>query len=66
MKQKDLFINALTGLFTYWGSNTPPEVFWGCNDLLLWYEKEYNVSLGIRFDEEKDNFQEVIEVIKNS
>jgi hypothetical protein len=32
-----------------------------------WFEEEYNVKLGIRFDEENpDNFDEVIEAIKNS
>lgn len=66
MKNKELFIKALTGLFFDWGSDTPPEVFWGANDLLEWYEAEYGVSLGIRFDEENPNFEEVIEAIINS
>jgi hypothetical protein len=67
MKEKDLFIKALSTLFFYWGSEAPAEVFWGANDLLDWFEKEYNVQLGIRFDEENpDNYNDVIEAIKNS
>jgi hypothetical protein len=65
MRNKELFINALSTLFFSWGSDTPAEVFWGCNELLDWYEKEYNVTLGIRFDEENNNFDEVINVIEN-
>ena len=67
MKEKDLFIKALGSLFFSWGSDTPAEVFWGANDLLDWFEKEHNVQLGIRFDEENpDNYNDVIEAIKNS
>jgi hypothetical protein len=61
-----LFIKALSGLFYDWGSDTPSEVFWGANNLLDWYEKEYNVELGIRFNEENPNFDEVIEAIRVS
>ncbi len=66
MKEKELFIKALSGLFFYWGSDTPAEVFWGCNDLLDWYEKEYNVSLNIRFNEEHPNFDEVVDAIRKT
>lgn len=66
MINKDLFINALSTLFFTWGSDTPAEVFWGANDLLDWYEKEYNVILNIRFDEENLNYDEVIEAIRNN
>ena len=66
MKEKELFIKALTGLFNDWGMDTPPEVYWGTNDLLDWYEKEYNVLLGIRFNEEEYNFDDVIQAIRNS
>ena len=65
MRNKEIFIEALSTLFFSWGSDTPAEVFWGCNELLDWYEKEYNVTLGIRFDEENNNFDEVINVIEN-
>lgn len=66
MKQKELFIKALEALIDSWGSDAPWEVVWGCNELLDWYEAEYNVSLGIRFSENEFNLNEVIEAIKKS
>jgi hypothetical protein len=75
MKQKQLFIKALNTLFFSGGGDPQPETYWGCNELLDWYEKEYGVTLGVRFDEESpdgphafgyDGFDEVIEKIKNS
>jgi hypothetical protein len=67
MKDKDLFIKAIGTLFFSWGSEAPSEVFWGANDLLEWFEKEHNVQLGIRFDEENpDNYNDVIDAIRNS
>jgi hypothetical protein len=66
MKQKDIFISALDTLFWSWGSEPPAEVYWGANELLDWYEAEYNVILGIRFDEENENYEEVIEAIRNN
>ena len=64
---KQKFVDALETLFHSWGSDTPPEVFWGCNELLDWYELEFNVNLGIRFDEENpDNFDDVIDAIMKS
>ena len=67
MEHKDKFVKALSSLFFNWGSDTPPEVFWGCNDLLDWYELEFNVKLNIRFDEENpDKFNDVIAAIMNS
>ena len=64
-----MFINAIDGLFHYWGSEAPAEVYWGCNDLLDWYEVEFGVKLGIRFEEEDNldnNYNEVIEAIRKS
>ena len=66
MKEKELFIKALNTLFFSWGSDTPAEVFWGCNELLEWYEKEHKVKLNIRFDETNPNFDEVEEAIRKS
>jgi hypothetical protein len=66
MKEKELFITALSSLFYDWGSDTPAEVFWGCNSLLEWYEKEYNLTLGVRFDEENPNFDDVISSIRKN
>lgn len=54
MKNKKEFIKALGTLFYSWGSDTPSEVIWGANDLLDWYELEFNVSLDIRFLEDQD------------
>ncbi len=67
MVEKDLFLKALGILFESWGMDTPPEVFWGCNHLLEWFEKEYSINLGIRFDEENpDNYEDVIKAIRNA
>jgi hypothetical protein len=66
MKEKELFIKTIRTLLYSWGSDTPPEAFWGLNDLLDWYEKEYGVSLDIRFDENGDNADIVMESIRNS
>lgn len=71
MINKELFIKGLSTLFYSWGSEAPAEVFWGANELLDWYEAEYNVKLNIRFDEEgiyngTDNFDDVIDAIRNS
>ncbi len=66
MKEKEAFIKAIDGLYHYWGSEAPPEVTWGCNDLLDWYEKEHSIKLNIRFEEDCSNYDEVIEAIRNS
>jgi hypothetical protein len=67
MKEKILLRKALSTLFYSWGGDTPSEVYWGANDLLVWFEAEFDVKLGIRFerDEEtfEDNFGEVMKVI---
>jgi len=63
---KQKFIDAIQTLFHSWGGDTPPEVYWGCNELLDWYEIEFGVTLGVRFDEENENYEEVIESIKNN
>lgn len=68
--QKELLVKSLSTLFYSWGSDTPDEVFWGTNILLDWYEKEFNLSLGIRFERDEEtfdtNFDEVINAIRNS
>jgi len=65
MKRKDLFLKAINTLFWSFGSEPPAEVIWGSNELLDWYECEYNVKLGIRFDENCENYEEVISIIMN-
>lgn len=68
--QKELFIQSLSTLFYSWGSDAPDEVFWGANELLDWYEKVFDVNLGIRFERDEstyeDNYDEVIDAIRNS
>ena len=68
MTHKQKFIKALGTLFYSWGGDTPPEVIWGTNELLEWFEAEYNVSLGERFDEDLDNrnYDAVIDAINKS
>ncbi len=72
MKNKELFIKALHTLFESWGQDTPPEVIWGSNELLDWYESEYNVVLGVRFEEDWENgggclnYQDVINAINKN
>ena len=66
MKEKEKFIKALEGLFYYWGGDTPPEVYWGGNDLLEWFETEYSISLGAKFDEsDPSSFDKVINLLRN-
>lgn len=70
MKNKEMFIQSLEVLFWSWGSDTPEEVYWGANKQLDWYEKEYNVSLGIRFERNQEtfetNYEDVIKAIRNA
>ena len=61
---KEEFINSLQTLFFSWGSDAPVEVYWGCNELLDWYEKQFNVTLDVRFDDE--NIESVFDAIRNS
>ena len=74
MKNKEGFIKALNTLFGSWGGDTPPEAYWAANDLLDWYESEFDLDLKIRFNEpdslppnynNPDNFDEVIDSIRN-
>lgn len=69
-EQKEMLVKSLGALFFSCGSNTPDEVFWGGNALLDWYEKEFNLSLGIRFERDVQtfdiNYDDVIEAIRNS
>jgi hypothetical protein len=70
VNQKEMLIKALSTLFYSWGSDTPPEVYWGANELLDWYEKEFDLELGIRFISDEitfvNNYEEVIEAIRNT
>jgi hypothetical protein len=70
VNQKEMLVKSLETLFFSWGSDTPDEVFWGANELLDWYAKEFNLSLGIRFERDEQtfntNYDDVIEAIRNS
>lgn len=70
VNQKEMLIKSLGTLFHSWGSDTPNEVYWGANELLDWYEKEFYISLGIRFERDDQtfdtNYDDVIEAIRNS
>jgi hypothetical protein len=70
ISQKEMFVKSLDTFFWSWGSDTPTEVFWGANELLDWYEKEFNLSLGIRFERDEEtfdtNYNAVIEAIRKS
>ena len=70
VNQKEMLVESLGTLFFSWGGDTPDEVFWGANELLDWYEKEFNLSLGIRFERDEQtfdtNYGDVIEAIRNS
>jgi hypothetical protein len=67
--QKEMLIKSLNTLFFSWGSDAPDEVFWGANELLDWYEKEFNLELGIRFVRDEatwvTNYDDVIGMIRN-
>ena len=64
MKGIEKLLKSLGTLFYSWGSDTPPEVYWGCNELLEWIETEYDINIGMRFDEENLNYEEVVSKIK--
>lgn len=69
MRQKELFIKALSTLLFSWGGDPPPESVWAGNELLDWYEREYNVQLNERLIEEEGegtNFDAVKTAIEES
>lgn len=67
---KEQFIKALSTLFFSWGWDTPEEVYWGANELLDWYEQEFDIKLNIRFEINpttfEPNYTKVIETIQNT
>jgi len=52
MKHKKEYLASLSTLLHSWGSDTPPEVFWGLNEQIEWLQKEYNVVIINRFEED--------------
>ena len=69
-QSKKMLEKSLSTLFFSWGSDTPDEVYWGANELLDWYEFEFNVKLNIRFERDdktwESNYEDVIKAIMNS
>tara|TARA_Y100001938_G_C8040182_1_gene405737 strand:+ start:1070 stop:1282 length:213 start_codon:yes stop_codon:yes gene_type:complete len=69
MKNKKMLITSLSTLFYSWGGDTPDEVFWGANELLDWFEDEFEVKLNIRFERDENtfetNYDDVINVINS-
>ena len=50
MKNIDKFFKAVNTLLYSWGSDTPPEVLWGMNEMLEWLEEEHDVLFNIRYE----------------
>lgn len=68
VEHKDILIKALNTLMYSWGGDTPPEAVWAGNELLEWFEAQFQIQLNERFDEDNgngDNFEAVIEAIRN-
>lgn len=53
MKNKKLFVEAISTLLYSWGGDTPPEAYWAVNELLDWLKAEHGVHFG-EFVEEID------------
>lgn len=65
MQKVDMFLAAIDTLFWSGGSEPMPEIIWGANDLLDWFEAEYDVKLNMRFTEDCENYKEVVAQIQN-
>jgi hypothetical protein len=63
---KNDFIKALETLFYSWGSEAPPEAYWAANELLDWFEKEFDSKIDDRFDENGENVEEIFDKIRNT
>jgi hypothetical protein len=67
MKNKEQFLKAMNTLLWSWGSDAPAEAVWAANELLDWYELEYNVKIPLRIGEENSDIWEEIEIfIRNN
>jgi hypothetical protein len=63
LKHKEEFLESIKTLLYSWGGDTPSEVYWGLNELLDWYEMEFEVKLP-RFEENEDGHGNDGEVLK--
>ena len=66
MKNKTEFLKFIMTLLDSWGGDTPPEVFWGLNEMLEWYSKEYNIIIPMEFDEDGENANEIIKFLEEN
>jgi len=65
IKNFDKFKVFINCLFGSWGGDTPAEVYWAAEDLLLFLEEEYDVIIINRFDESKpENVELVLEELQ--
>jgi len=68
MKQKELFLEGFTTILCAWGGDTPNEAIRAGNELIDWYEAEYNVDIGERlqemsYDNDESNVDAVVDAI---
>lgn len=65
MNNKELLADAITTLAYSWGSDTPPEVFWGLNDLIDFLNAEYHVSIPKMESEDGEAIEKLLNDIDN-
>lgn len=63
MKDIDKFLRFLGTMFWSYGSEPPCEVIWAANELLLWVESEFGVTLELRFTEDLDTMADAFEQV---
>jgi hypothetical protein len=64
MKEKKLFLKILSDLFFSWSSDAPKQAVWIANDLIKFAENEFNLVIGLEFEEDESNFDEVIKALE--
>ena len=66
MRNKELFLEAISTLLYSWGSDTPPEAFWTLDGLVKFYEAETGHQLNLpEYDEGGEWAEAVMEAIRN-
>ena len=66
MKSKEKILKSMSTLLYSWGSDTPPEVIWGLNELLDWLEEEYDTTIDMRFQEDDgEQNEKVLSYLEN-
>jgi hypothetical protein len=64
MKNKEKFIEVLIDLVSVGPADAPDEVIDCANSLLDWIGEEFNISIGVRFDNDEGNFEEVFDELE--